>query len=322
MKKVIKILSVLLCVFTVSACGGSDTVETVPLLSASRLDVKMGETAKLDVMNYTGEVTWSSSNTAIATVSDTGEVKPVSIDSVAIVATLDNGETKTCVVEVLPGESKVEKINVTSYYSTASDITVNYNTETFVRLKAECAPVDPIESLAWSSSDDKKAQVSGDGVVTICGNGTVYITATALNGVSGSCKLRIKNVPAEVEEEYKNNDEIPVIEISEGQSTLTSAVPVASSTAKSGVILDAVRVYLSVGDYYKLNYKVANTSNTTVKWMSTDKSIAVVKDSYIVAVGEGIATISAVTHDGAVASCRVAVGKDAIKELKKEIPKP
>ncbi len=320
MKKVIRVLVVLLCFVLLTACGGGDDIESVALLSATRLDVKMGETSALEVMNYTGDIKWASSNTSIVTVSETGEIKPVSIGSAAVVATLEDGDVMNCVVEVIPGESKVEKITVTSYYSNATDITVDYDDETYVRLKADCAPVDPIESLAWSSSDDSIAQVSGDGVVSVYGNGTVHITATALNGVSGSCKLRVKDVPEGVTAPNTSGDSIPVIEISEGQSTLTAAVPVASSTATSGVIVNEARVYLKVGECKKLEYVVANTSNTTIKWMSTDKSIAVVQDGYIVGVGNGIATISAVTHDGAVASCRVAVGKKSIAELKKEIP--
>ena len=53
--------------------------------------------------------------------------------------------------------------------------------------------------------------------------------------------------------------------------------------------------------------------------MSSDKAVAVVAKGRIVAVGEGRAVISAVTEDGAVASCSVAVGEKEIKLMKKEV---
>lgn len=318
MKKGIKLLAIFTAICLVSACGGKK-VESVPMLTATMMDVRMGEKATLEVTNYMGEIKWTSSDTSIATVSTTGDITPISIGSAAIAATLENGDTMNCVVDVLPGESKVEKISVVSTFTGISDMTVNYLDSPTVWLKAECSPVDPLEAITWSSSDERLATVSNDGVVMVCGNGIVTITATAVNGVSGSCKIRIKNVPEEVEQEAieKSND-VPVIEITQGQSALTEAVPVPSSTAQSGIIISEPRVYLNVAEYTQLTYAVTNSSNNTVRWTSTDKSVALVKDGYIVGVGEGRAIISAVTHDGAVASCTVAVGKKAIKELKEE----
>lgn len=320
MKKAIKFIGVALSFLSLAACGGkSGGMDEVTLLSSTMLDVKMGQTAALEVYNYDGEIKWTSSDSSIALVDEDGKIKPISIGSVAITASLASGENLNCIVDVIAGESNVEKIYVTSYYSNADDITLNYNDSETVRLKADCSPVDPIEKLTWSSSDERIATVSQDGVVTARGNGIVNINATALNGVTGSCKVRVKNVPAEIENENKS-PQGPIVEISKGQTGLTSTVPVPSPNAQSGIIISEQRVYLSVAEYVKLNYAVSNTSNTQVTWLSTDKAVAVVKDGYIVGVGEGRAVISAVTHDGAVASCSVAVGKAAIEELKKEIP--
>lgn len=319
MKKIVKMFSVLSAMCLITACGGGKTVSTAEL-SDTMLDLKLGETGSISVLNYDGDVTWSSADTSFATISKEGEISPVSIGSVVITATLEDGETMNCVVEVLPGNSNIEKIDVTGYYSSVSDITVNYNDSDTVRLKAECSPLDSLEKLTWKSSDETKAKVTGDGVVVVCGNGTVDITATAINGVSGSCILRIKNVPAEVENANKAENDVPQVEPGSSQSAMTTAVPVHSPNAESGIIISESIVYLQVSEYKKLEYTVANISNQEVKWLSTDKAVAIVKDGYIVGVGEGIATISAVTADGAVASCRVGVGKDAIEELKREIP--
>ena len=318
MKKIALVLVAMLLVFMFSACGGGG-VESVPMLSETMLDVKMGEEATISVNNYFDEVKWTSSDTSVATVNSNGEITPVSIGSVAITATINENETLNCMVNVQPGESKVERIDVVSLYTGISDITVNYNDSPVLWLKAECYPVDPMEMITWSSSDEALATVSNDGVVTVCGNGIVNITATAVNGVSGSCKVRVKNVPEDVANEARQKaSDVPVVEITATQSSLTSSVPVSSPSAQSGVIISEQRLYLSVGEYAPLTYAVTNTNDKKVTWTTTDKSVCVVKDSVVVGVGEGRAIVSAVTHDGAVASCTVAVGKQAIKELRAE----
>ncbi len=328
MKKYIAlILCIILAVCALTACG-SDSIETVEqkaTLSATSMNIKLGESAQLNVLNYTGEIRWSSSATSIATVTNTGVIEAVSIGSVAITATLSDGRTMTCVVDVQPGTSSIQSIRVTSLYSDTSDITVNYESGSTVNLKAVCTP-DVNERLTWSSSDEMLATVDSNGVVTVWGNGIVQITATALNGVEGACKVRIKNVPANVKPKSvpKTSTDIPVIgNSSENEGSVsgkfTSPVPVTSPSAKTSVIVSDKNVYLKVGESFTLTYAAGNTEATDVTWMSSDKAVAIVKEGRIVAVGDGRAVISAVTGDGAVASCEVAVGEAEIKLMKKEV---
>ncbi|MBR5536050.1 MAG: Ig-like domain-containing protein [Clostridia bacterium] len=323
-----RFIAIVLCgvlfLLTLTACGGDNTPAVIQQasLSATSLNVKMGGSGQLSVLNYAGDVTWSSSDTNIAKVSSMGIIEPVSIGSVAVTATLEEGERMTCVVDVQPGASSIQAIAVTSFYSDANDITVNYETGDSVKLKAICAP-DVIEKLAWSSSDELIASVDSNGVVTVWGNGIVEITAMAMNGVKGSCKVRVKNVPAGVKPRVipkVDNVEIPVIENDEGvQNKFKSPVPVTSPSAKTSVIVSDKNVYLEVGESFTLTYAVGNTKADDVTWMSSDKAVAIVTGGRIVAVGCGRAVISAVTGDGAVASCDVAVGKDEIKLMKNEV---
>lgn len=324
-KRFYNILSLLLVVILLSACGGgsTETSRQPATLSATSLNLKMGESATLSVLNYAGEVEWSTSDKTIATVTKTGIVTGVSIGSVAVTATLEE-DTKTCIVDVQPGESVIERIVVTSLFSDASDITVNYDSGNSVSLKAVCTP-SVTEKLTWSSSDELLAQVDANGNVTVYGNGIVEIKATALNGVSGKCTVRIKNVPANVQPAAvpKINDEIPVIE-DEAEDSVTSekfksSVPVSSPMAKSSIIVSDKNVYLNVGEDFTLTYATGNTDEESVEWVSSDKTVAIVHAGRIVAIGEGRAVISAVTADGAVASCDVAVGQKEIKAMKKEV---
>ncbi len=320
------VLVALMAVVLVTACGsqGDEASHQPAALNATSLNVKLGESASLTVMNYVGEVKWSTSDKTIATVSESGVVTGVSIGSAAITAQLENDESKTCVVDVQPGESLIEKIVVTSLFSDASDITVNYESGNTVSLKATCTP-SVTEKLTWSSSDELLAQVDSNGNVTVYGNGIVEIKAMALNGVEGKCTVRIKNVPAGVKPVVNNttdDEEIPVIKDEEDDSTsdrFKSPVPVTSPSAKSSVIVSDKNVYLNVGENFTLTYAVSNTDPETIEWVSSDKAVAIVKNGRIVAIGEGRAVISAVTSDGAVANCSVAVGEKEIKAMKKEV---
>lgn len=61
---------------------------------------RSGETYRLKVNNYTGGVTWSSSNTSVATVSSDGTCTAVGNGKCTITGTLDNGSKVTAIVRV------------------------------------------------------------------------------------------------------------------------------------------------------------------------------------------------------------------------------
>ncbi|MBQ8002867.1 MAG: Ig-like domain-containing protein, partial [Clostridia bacterium] len=283
MKKTIAaIIIAVLSVAMLCACGEKEvkTNTQQAMLSATSVTVKMGSWSEVNVQNYAGEVKWSSSDTSIAAVTAEGRINPVSIGSAAITAKLDNGESMTCVVDVQPGVSVIEKITVTSLYSDVSDITVDYQKDKTVALKASCYP-DVNENIVWSSSDELLAMVDQSGNVTIYGNGIVEIKATAMNGISGVCKVRTKNVPAGVAPVVMpdTEDEIPVIEDKEEEisAKFKSTVPVSSPSAKTSVIVSDKNVYLKVGESFTLTYAVGNTDAEDVEWVSSDKTVAIVK---------------------------------------------
>ncbi len=324
MKKYIGILlTIAAFVFSLTGCGGDEEdFSEQAQLSHTALSIQMGETAELSVLNYAGDVKWSSNEEAICVVSEQGVVEAISIGSSAITATLDDGDLKTCIVSVQPGSSQIQSMKLTSLYSDANDITVNYTDSNSVLLKAVCVPDVP-EKLVWSSSDERIAQVDANGNVTVYGNGIVTIKAMALNGVEATCTVRVKNAPANlvapVVDAAVDEVEIPVIDTGKTEGKFTSRVPVSSPSAKTSVIVSDKNVYLNVAESFKLTYAVGNTTMDDVTWSSSDKTVAIVDGGRIVGIGEGRCTISAVTGDGAVASCEVAVGEAEIKKMKKEV---
>ena len=167
-------------------------------LSSTSLSLLPGKSSNLTVTTKPGgaEVSWSSSNTAVATVSD-GKVTAVAPGSATITAQITYGEKTykaTCTVRVLE-----PTISVTS---SASTITYSPRDKDTCTLTATVNPDGG--SVSWTSSDTSVATVSGNGTnatVTAVSDGTVTITATyTLNGnvVSDSCSIMVSKAASKL----------------------------------------------------------------------------------------------------------------------------
>lgn len=335
MKRILSVtLSLAMTVLVLATgCGKNDNdlKNEAVKLDKSNIEIAMGKTEEITVENYAGEAQWQSDNEAVATVSDKGLVTAVSTGTTVVNVMLDEKSELNCMVTVVPGESKVQSIKVSGIYSSANDITASYTQSATVQLKATCEPYDPDEKLIWKSSDETKATVDSNGLVSLWGNGEVTVTAAAYNGVEGKCIVRVKNVPSDVKnnnataantESDNSASEIGKTDNNAVSGTFASNVPQSLKSAKSAIVISDRYLYLGVGKGYTLTCAIANADSDECEWMSSDKSVAIVnKDGCVVAIGNGEATISAVTSDGAVAHCRVAVGDEAIGRLKDEADK-
>ena len=160
-------------------------------LDKSTLDLNKGGTATLTVASYTPPdttqtgITWSSSNPAVATVSN-GTVTAVGGGTAEITAasTANSAVKKSCTVTVtapLTGISlSPDPLSIRGLGNTGS-FTVTY------------IPADTTQRvLTWSSSNTAVATVS-NGTVTAAGGGTAMITATsAVNGgISGTAVVNV-----------------------------------------------------------------------------------------------------------------------------------
>lgn len=131
------------------------------------------------------KVTWTSSNTGVAKVSDKGKVTGVKGGSAIITCVSeDGGYVATCLVTVVQPVSTV-KLNHSSYKlglgkSVTLKATVTSNTSSNPKVK-------------WTSSNTKIATVSSSGKVTGKKLGTCTITATATDGSKkkASCKITV-----------------------------------------------------------------------------------------------------------------------------------
>ena len=133
-------------------------------------------------------LTWSSTNTDVATVSSSGVVtaKAVGTTTIKAEATDGSGKYATCTVTVTP------------VY--VSSISLNQSSQTLytggtVTLTATISPTNATnKSVKWSSSNAGIASVSSAGVVTANKAGTATITATAADGSgkTATCTITVK----------------------------------------------------------------------------------------------------------------------------------
>ena len=127
-------------------------------------------------------VTWVSSNTSVATVTD-GVVVGVAPGSTEIIAKSGNFTDK-CQVTVV--------VSATSVILDLTELTLSPG-ET-ATLKATVLPEDSTDEVEWSSSDETVATVQ-DGVVTAVAEGEATITAKA-GEKTATCKVVVPKTPS------------------------------------------------------------------------------------------------------------------------------
>ena len=163
-------------------------------LNKTELTLKKGETATLvaSIMpeNFTDTISWRSTDTKVATVTDAGLVKGVAVGTAKIKVTV-GGASALCTVNVIQPVTSIS-LNKTSLTMDA------LNT---YQLTATAYPTTAVSrDIAWSSSDSSIASVDEKGLVTAHKKGTATIKATAKDGsnISNSCKVTVSNNGYEV----------------------------------------------------------------------------------------------------------------------------
>ena len=204
-------------------------------------------------------VTWTSSDEAVVTVDENGTVTAVKGGTATITASTVNDKKAACTVTVY---APVTGLEITDPESS------RLATGKTLQLATAISPEDATDkSVTWKSSDDAKATVSADGLVTAVAPGEVTITATSADNEGASDSV-----------------------------TLTIYVAV------TGVTLDKQEtVYMTVGDSdVTLVATVAPQTATdkSVTWTSSNEKVLTVENGALTAVAAGDATIKVTTTDG------------------------
>jgi len=208
-------------------------------------------------------VIWSSSDEAIVTVSEFGELTAIMEGEATItVKTEDGNFTATAVV------------TVTKMAVAVTGITLDPSNLSLVEgasqlLQFMIVPADATNTnVSWSSDDEATATVSSSGEVTAVTEGETTIRVRTEDGDFAANSIVTVT-----------KDNISVIGLTVSPSTLE----------------------MQEGTTQALTYNVlpANATNTNVSWSSDDTAIATVDQwGVVTAIIEGVATISATTEDG------------------------
>lgn len=133
-------------------------------------------------------VTWSSSNTQVATVDTNGLVTAKSQGSVTITATSnDGGYTKTCAIGIMSSGVSVTGVEITGCPAGG------FKVDSTFRLIANVTPANAGDlRVSWRSSDETVATVDENGWITPLTAGETSITATTSNGdYTDECTINV-----------------------------------------------------------------------------------------------------------------------------------
>ena len=153
--------------------------------STAKVEIKKTLTLKAALTpSYAGQkaLTWSSSNTAVATVSSSGKV------------TAKKKGTATITAEGVGGKKGSCKVTVIGVQPTG--VTLNLSTKTLhvgssYTLKATVSPSNTEnKTLTWKTGSNSVATVH-EGTVKARGEGTITITAITANGKKAACKVTV-----------------------------------------------------------------------------------------------------------------------------------
>jgi len=163
-----------------------ETVDATGItLDKTSLNMQLEETAQLTATvkpaNATNTaVTWSSSDTAVATVSTSGKVTAVGIGTATITASTHNGKTAKCTV------------NVYSYSISNEELHFDLASENLTAALSISDGVTNVTGVTWTSQDISVATVDKNGKVTAVGVGTTMISGTVKNGPTLTCKVTVE----------------------------------------------------------------------------------------------------------------------------------
>jgi|GEM_PF-51586 len=152
-------------------------------------------------------ITWSSSDTNIATVNSSGRVTPVAAGSVTITATATDGSDAAGKIDLKIVGKKAASLNVEI---PKTELVMG---ET-VQIDASVSPSDASDkTLKYTSSDPYAATVSDTGFVTALAKGSTTITVETVDG----SKLK-KEIDLTIDYDLENNPKARTIVTSDGEA--------------------------------------------------------------------------------------------------------
>ncbi len=250
---------------TLTVASVNDVVESLEL-SETEISLTAGQTKqiqlKIDPIIYDGPIAWTSSDPAVAEVSD-GTVKAISAGTTEIQVAAGD-KTASCTVRVT-GEAK------TSVSLNQTSVSITDGQTQQMQFSVSVSPTAMDRDGKWSVSDTTYASVDQTGLVTFkpLPQGEqfdyvqIYVTYQIASGEKASCKIIMQRNKQESDQEVED------------------------------VIIDGTNRTLQVGQTLTLSYTVVPTGAAAdFGWKSDDPEIVSVQDGKITALQEGTTRIT------------------------------
>ena len=263
-------------------------------LNKTATTIEVGKTEKLTATitpdNATNkEVTWSSSNTDIATVGTDGTVTAKAVGTADITVTTADGSKKaTCTVTVKEATTEIEVTGITISDGTEGSEEKTLKVGNTLSLTANIDPSNATnQNITWSVSDDK----DDVDVVTLSSTTDKEIKVTA-NAV-GAATITVRTEDGSRTDSYKVTVEAATVEITKLEFEKDT----------EEITVDDEPLQLNV------TIEPSNATEKTLIWDSSNTQYATVdQNGNVTAVAEGTTIITVKTSDGKVSdTCEVTV---------------
>lgn len=231
------------------------------------------------------EVTWSSEDTAKATVDADGKVTGVAEGKAVIKATAKDGSGVFGQLEVTV--SKAPVVTVTGVTVDAAQKTIKVGEET--QATATVAPAEANQAVTWTSADNTIATVDATGKIKGVAAGKIKIIATSVADTTKSGEVEI------------------TVEAEDPAVTVTGVKVEAAAEVEVGKTITAKATVEPAG------------ANQAVTWESSDKTKATVDDKGVitgVAAGEVTITAKSVADPAKSGTAKVTVKAAPVTDVK------
>jgi len=294
-------------------------------------------------------MTWESSDHAVATVSNNGEVTAKAEGTASISVKTANGVIGTSDLTVYPAPSSIS-ISETSLQMHIDDVTT---------LTYDVLPTNAVYTISWSSSNANVASVNDEGEITAKAQGSAKITVSTDNGLSASCNVSVYPRPSGISLNKTSlhlvvgeqdsltytvspsnalytvswsSDAPGVVSVVNGKveakKSGTAHVTVTTDNGKTStcevtvppeptaVKLNPAELELFWGRAAELTYSFvpSNAETLTQEWASSDPSVATVdQQGRVIALLPGHTTVTLTTRNGVVGKCELTVPEPVYK---------
>ena len=198
-------------------------------------------------------ITWSVSNSEMATINQEGLLLAKKIGTVIVTARTETGLEANCIVTIIGKQVKSISLN-------------EEEKEMFVgdqgKLIATITPNDATNTeLEWISSDDKIVKVDQNGNITAKKKGTATITVKSSNNKQATCIVTVREI--EVAEVILNKSKLILEE--EAEETLVSAILPLNATHKEVTWISKNNEIATVDENGKVTGIKEGTTEVTAK---------------------------------------------------------